>query len=702
MRLTPAQNPQHANFLKRLTSNKVITATELAMLALFSIFYYLLFHGVANLHDISHYLMSGVVMLRDHVNLIYPYSSMNPGSADSYNYFQANSQLVDLHKSYPSKLYSILISLFYLATGKVRFYQMHIVTIAALLINNYLLYLTAQKFFQGANRFLFIAVILFTPAVGAVILPSNDIFCLLCSTFFIWAILCKGADTLIIGLTIGLLTHLRSQNLFFIFLFPIFWQIYSSENLLSRKNLICNAKYIVGFLTSYLVISIIFNQVIAPTDGGGIEYYYKNFLASTYGLSEYRTLLTRLITNIANLSGSNSLSIFFFTGMYLSFFGENKTIKALAATGIVFAIFPMLVYTFDRTADPAPRYYSGAIPFLVLSLFLAIKNKLEQDGVIQLRAKYGLIFAIVLVGWFHNYGIPSKELLKAGNIMNRLTFLDIENSQEILSKNFNKDDLIVTNNSYPSGISALHNFLPYPSFGDFINGDNSEVAGIVFIYSNEGANVFFKPTDWFKDGQLPTEIDDRFGNHFQMIANKKNDLVGRDGSFETTVYFVVYKNTANIAIHTDTSGERIFSTNLYKNYTYLKNKSPEFENASDWKGVLTHPQQGPGVLVGPGYANANVLVQRIPVVKGEKLLLEATAYSINNKVALGRLQINWMDTNSKFMGTSITRIKVDKSPKTFKDALVVPDGVAWGDIYVTPDILSDSLIYTSVRLFSDK
>lgn len=59
-----------------------------SVVAALSVLHYLLYHGVTNLHDISHYIISGAAMVRDHANLIYPYSSMNPeGGGDCIWFF---------------------------------------------------------------------------------------------------------------------------------------------------------------------------------------------------------------------------------------------------------------------------------------------------------------------------------------------------------------------------------------------------------------------------------------------------------------------------------------------------------------------------------------------------------------------------------------------------------------------------------------
>ncbi|WP_454876730.1 hypothetical protein [Pseudomonas farris] len=73
--------PEMQTLMKHRRNNISALASYL-LITVFSVLYYFIFHGPANLHDMSHYLVSGVSMARDHANFIYPYSSMNPEGGD--------------------------------------------------------------------------------------------------------------------------------------------------------------------------------------------------------------------------------------------------------------------------------------------------------------------------------------------------------------------------------------------------------------------------------------------------------------------------------------------------------------------------------------------------------------------------------------------------------------------------------------------
>jgi len=64
----------------------------LLSLLLFTLCYFFLYNYTVSLHDVSHYIVAGVNQIRDHKELIYPYSSNDLGvSGHSYSDFQDNN-----------------------------------------------------------------------------------------------------------------------------------------------------------------------------------------------------------------------------------------------------------------------------------------------------------------------------------------------------------------------------------------------------------------------------------------------------------------------------------------------------------------------------------------------------------------------------------------------------------------------------------
>lgn len=128
--------------------------------------------------------------------------------------------------------------------------------------------------------------------------------------------------------------------------------------------------------------------------------------------------------------------------------------------------------------------------------------------------------------------------------------------------------------------------------------------------------------------------------------------------------------------------------------------SPRFESSLGWIGKLTRNSKGAGVIVGPGADNPNVLSQRIPVKPFEYLKIVARASSVEMPTATGRLQINWVGPNDKFISSSGKTIEVTKEEKQFETYVVVPTGAIAGYLYVTPHAPEDVVRYEEMRALS--
>lgn len=656
------------------------TPVSYLLIGLLSIAYYLMFHGAANLHDISHYLVSGVAMARDHANFIYPYSSMDPeGGGSAYGYFQENSQLIDLSKSYPSKLYSGLFSLWYLIFGDMRFYVPHIVSLSVIVVSNLFLFAIARQFFSGLKQGLFVVCVAFTPVVVTAMNPANDTFAYFASILVLWCCFCTRLSPLSIGLIVGGFSHFRSQIIFFVFILPILF-IWLSDR---RSSLRAGFETVGGILASYMVIGMLLKLPITAEEvpGGGLDFYIRFFLASFYGPSDIAIITEQFIRNVVNLGDKNYLYLFVFTGLLTLFVKENVLPKALAFSALLLVAFPLCIYSLDRYSPPHTRYYVGAIPFLVLSWFLLLESCKSVKS--NLMAVVTSLF--LLTAWYSVNGFPLRNIASVDVIKSRVNFLDFRGAEKALAEQFNDSDLLITNHALPSGLSKLKNFIPYPAFSEFKQGDNKEIDGLVFVYADKGTNDFFRPVDWLVNGSLPDVIKDDSGISFKKVFMQTSKLNPTSLREEEEAKFVLYKNTNSLQPKSfDGKGLRTYSVSYHNELNKLATQAPNFVPATMWNGKINSVGGNEGVIVGPGYNNANVLSQSFSVKGAEMLKVRASVSSAGSKPANGRLQINWADEKNNFLGASITVFKASSESHIYSKVFLAPAAASQGVVYVTP------------------
>jgi len=65
---------------------------------------------------------------------------------------------------------------------------------------------------------------------------------------------------------------------------------------------------------------------------------------------------------------------------------------------------------------------------------------------------------------------------------------------------------------------------------------------------------------------------------------------------------------------------------------------------------------------------------------------------------MGRFQINWLNSESKFISASIKAFEVTPEEKTFEYQVVAPTGAAAGTLYVVADGPEDVVRYTEMQL----
>lgn len=130
------------------------------------------------------------------------------------------------------------------------------------------------------------------------------------------------------------------------------------------------------------------------------------------------------------------------------------------------------------------------------------------------------------------------------------------------------------------------------------------------------------------------------------------------------------------------------------------NSSPLFESENGWGAGFIKARskgEGRGVVVGPGADNPNVFAQQFPAKPDEQFKVIARASSVGKPNAVGRFQINWINSE-KYISSSIKAFEVTPEEKTFEVYVTVPAGATAGTIYVVPDGKEDVVRYTEMRM----
>lgn len=133
------------------------------------------------------------------------------------------------------------------------------------------------------------------------------------------------------------------------------------------------------------------------------------------------------------------------------------------------------------------------------------------------------------------------------------------------------------------------------------------------------------------------------------------------------------------------------------------NRSPLFESSQGWgPGFAKATGHGKGVVVGLGTLNSNVFAQLFPANAYEPFKIVARASSVDKQKAMGRFQINWIDSAGKFISTSIKPFEVTAKEKIFEHYVTAPAGTATGILYVAAGEPKAVVRYTEMRLLGSK
>jgi hypothetical protein len=129
-------------------------------------------------------------------------------------------------------------------------------------------------------------------------------------------------------------------------------------------------------------------------------------------------------------------------------------------------------------------------------------------------------------------------------------------------------------------------------------------------------------------------------------------------------------------------------------------QSPLFESPQGWGpgfAAAKAKAAGKGVVVGPGPSDPTVFAQQFPVAPGDQFKIVARASSADKPTATAKIQVNWLDSSSKFLSVSAEQFDVTPQEKTFETYVTAPAGATAATLYVTPSGKDDVVRYTEMR-----
>jgi hypothetical protein len=537
---------------------------------------------------------------------------------------------------------------------------------------------------------------MFMPIMSSVLYPSNDAVGYFAAVLVLWACVSVNVSPLFIGLIIGAGAQLRSQMIFFVIFAPFLLLVIDDQRTRIGSALSVAITALVSYVAIGAAISHFFE--LPKTDGeDGISFYIKFFSQSFYGLNDLPIVLKQFSANILNLGRPAYLSIFLYTGLLAILYKRCTLARALAFVGFMIVSVPLLIYSLDRYSAPHARYYTAAVPFLALSWFLYLKNGPRRASILLAL----VTTLLVTLTWYSNYSRMYRNITSFDIIKNRLEFLDFPEAQAALNQNFAPDALLLTNHALPAGLAKIKAFIPYPEYSEFFEGDNREVDGITFLYSEKGVNEFFKPTSWLQNGVLPELLKDQRGTSFQQIAHFRSYLRNGAGDTEDTVHFVIYKNSDPLANHpVDGGGQRIYSVDYHTDLTRPVTAAADFKNLEYW-----HPREPikageHGRTVGPGPNNRNVVSQQFYTNGNTEFLVKGVARAAGSRFGRGRLQVNWVDAEGKLLRADISVFTAGLQDQEYRRFMVSPSGAISGWVYVTPHGEKDAIHFSSMGVYT--
>jgi len=518
--------------------DRLKTALVVVLILAFTAIYFLTYFNPVGLHDIAHYAVSGVSLIRDNKDLLYPY---HPESADglgpSYSLFQSGTIVFDQRWNYPAKLYSLLLGAVFLLLGDFKFEYVQYVSATALLASNLLLYLIARKYLDRVESLLLLAAVCLTPAMIASTNPGNDLFGYLGGLVVVWLLLCNKFDYLKIGLATAVVANFRGQMVSLLVLIPLL-----SGMRMERPAVKELLKTLGVFVVVFAALSILFAMIRSDTSElNPVGFYVDHFAATAHGGRDWPAVLRKFVSGLIGSFDSVQLFIVATLPLLVLFYRQPRPAYLLALAGIVYSALPIVLYSFDALAPVQSRYFMLSVPLILLATFMALKHA-HANKVSPVRPRVAMagITMLIAAAWFNAYGLPIENL-DGKSVTSRLHYLDFPGAQAALEKTFAADDIVIVNHSLPTGLSRVHNVIYMPDYAAFLAGNNRSVAGIVMVYGEYPPNDFFLPKDWLKEGAIPPRIVDNSGHAFGLVYSGETSIHWK-GLNVRKAHFLIYRN----------------------------------------------------------------------------------------------------------------------------------------------------------------
>ena len=515
----------------------------IASIGVLSFFYFCAFFTPVHLHDSAHFAIAGVNMVRDHAGLYYPYSPLDSnGMGPAYDYLQNGTIHYGMRIDYPAKMYSAVFGTVCAMMGQVRFEYAQWISLIALVLSNTVLYLILRRFFTGIILSCIILSILFLPVMRFLMNPGTDVFGYLGCLLTIWAAFNLRLRDFYVGLVAGALTHGRGQMMSILLVYPLI----ALRKRDGESRWLRLLALITGFASSYGLLGYLFAQMAGYTSSNGPEkFYVKYFSESLRGFSEIGAVWEKLMVSVFSLFQGNQLFYFGFACIAVLVLSLNSFSKRLVVGAIAFVMPPIILYSFDKYAPPAARYYMFAVPLIALAAHLSIKNAVS--------CKRQIGFALVtvflsLLAWFSTYGW-GWAFFDGQHIASRARYFDFPNAEEGLKKYFSSDDVVLINHSLPTALVRLDKIVLLPSFEAFAKGNNRMVDGIIITYSPNPPNEFFTPKDWMRNSEFPVEFLDNAGTKFTRVYEGKSEILNKTGYVMARSFLLAYKRAGSPASH---------------------------------------------------------------------------------------------------------------------------------------------------------
>ncbi len=648
-----------------------------------SALYYLLYHGIVGLHDITHYVTSGVQMVRDQSAVVYPYSNINPGiSQTAYAYFQSNSQILDATRDLPAKGFSLVFGLGYLLTGKVLFSLTHFLNFFLFCISNVLLFQVLRTKLNSLFSFLGLLAILYTPLMNGILYPSNGVTEYFAISLFLWFTLKLNLSTFHIAVILGGLGVYRPQ-IMFLSLLLIFFE--DQDLRIHRKLRLAGINLVITFAvyrTTELAISYFF---YGRGLGGNSNFYIetiKIFLMQAGSpLQALDLIFQNTSENIKNLGSPTALYIFVLSPLLLLMRSCNRAKRKILFAGLASTIPPLAVYSIDPLNAIQPRYFVTSLVFMIVFAWLTLFEGPSTLSIPRVSTAF-LIFLIVLVPYLSSFGVPISNVSTLQSITSRFTFLDDKGFGNALDSNFTDKDVILTNNSLPNAYKKFKYVIPIPPIQEFMSGDNRYVSGILLTDSIDVMNGFFNANDYKVNGILPKVISDDYGVQFNLVAKVTHRLTDQEGSTAGKIQLLAYKNSGNFVNRANFQpGKTKIGYPVSLSLGLLE--APNFESLKPW-GREIGRYSGAHVKIGPGRDNLNVLKQIFPSIPAENLQVKITARSGTTNHAVGFFQVIWLDRDGNFLKSTDSKYFVGKPFQDFRFNLEVPQDAFFGVVYAAP------------------